>query len=896
MPERPDWRAEIRQRLAELQLDAAREAQIVDEMAQHLDDRYEELLRRGESVDSARATTLEELSEMNILETVLATERGRAAAAEITLGRARGRFVESLAHDVRYALRSLRGSPGYSAASILTLSLAIGACTLIFSVANGVLLRPLPYKEPERLLQYWGTAPEKGLPEVAFPEGLFAVHRDRTRTLEAVTAYDGAGVTLTGVGDPERIEGGVVSLDFFRVFGVQPMLGRAFVKGEDVVDDRVVILSHALWLRRFSGDAGIVGKTINLNATPRTVVGVMPPGFDYPNKSELWTPMSVDPTRFNCWCFVTVGRMKPGVTPEDVRRDIITVTEDFAVSRKDVFPDAKRGETRIVVQPLSERIVGNVQKPLFVLLAAVGFVLLIACANIANLTLARAASRAREIAVRCCLGASPRRIAAQLLTESVVLSLVGAAVGLLLAVWGVRAVRELPPLQFPRIDEVRLDGVVLLFTTGVALLTGLLCGLVPAWRASRVDLQDAVKSGQRVAGSGRRVSDAFVVVQFALSLVLLAGAGLLLRSYQQLLRIDLGYRTENVLTARVSLPWPRPYSSDTVVRAFYDGLLERARAIPGVRAAGVASRIPLSGGNPQNNIVAEGREPKPGEPVLVVNIRNVTPGYFAAIGTPLRQGRLFDATDKVGSLRVTVVDETLARHFWPNESAVGKRIAHQGDTSATRWMTIIGVVANVKHNRVDEKPDLQLYEPIAQRTTWNNTIVVRSTVPPETLVPQLRRAVAAGDPTIPLFQVRTMRSAVDQSLSMRRVTNALLGGFAAVALVLAAIGIYGVMALSVSGRMKEFGIRMALGAQAAHVRDVVLRHGLLIAGIGVGIGLAGALGLTRFLRGLLYGVSPVDWPTFAGVAAVLSVAAVAASYLPARRATRSDPIVVLRTE
>jgi putative ABC transport system permease protein len=539
-----------------------------------------------------------------------------------------------------------------------------------------------------------------------------------------------------------------------------------------------------------------------------------------------------------------------------------------------------------------------VHKPLVVLLAAVGFVLLIACANIANLTLARAASRAREMAVRCCLGASARRIAAQVLTESVLLSIAGAAGGLLLAVWGVRAVRGLPPLQFPRVEEVRLDGVVLLFTAGIAIATGLLCGIVPALRASRVDLQEAVKAaGQRASAavSTRRLSDTFVVVQFALSLVLLAGAGLLLRSYQQLLRVELGYRTDNVLTARVSLPYPR-YGTDTVVRTFYDGLLERVRAIPGVRAAGVASRIPLSGGNPQDNVVAEGREPKPGEPVLVANIRHVSPGYFEAIGTPLLRGRAFEPTDDGRSTRVAVVDEAFARHFWPTENAIGKRFAHQGDTTSQRWVTIIGVVANVKHNRVDERPDLQVYESLAQRTTWNNTIVVRASIQPELLVAQLRRAVAASDPTIPLFQVRTMRSAVDQSLSPRRVTNTLLGGFAIVALILAVIGIYGVMALSVSGRTKEFGIRLALGAQPANVRSIVLRHGLLLAGVGVGIGLAGALGVTRFLRSLLFNVSPVDWVTFAGGVVVLSAAALVACYLPARRATRADPIVVLRTE
>src|SRR5918999_1074921 len=471
----PDWRAEIRRRLTQLRLDGASEEQIVDELAQHLEDRYEELRRRGDSDDAARAATLEELSEMSTLESVLRTERGRAAASEITLGRVRGRPLESVVHDVRYALRSLRASPGYTTASVLTLSLAIGACTLIFSVANGVLLRPLPYRDSGRLVQYWGTAPEKGLPEVSYPEGMFAAHRDRTRTLETVAAYDGMGATLTGVGDPRRVFGAYVSLDFFRVLGAQPMLGRTFVKGEDVTDDQTAILSYSLWQERLGGRADIVGRTINLNGRPRTVVGVMPKGFDFPGKAQLWLPLSIDPESFNCWCFTTVGRMRPGVTPADVRRELASISDDVALSRHERFPDAKRGDSRIIVQRLSERLVGSVHKPLVVLLGSVGFVLLIACANIANLTLARASARAREIAVRCCLGASPRRIAIQLLTESVLLSILGAATGLALAVWGIKAVRHLPKGVFPRIEEVQLDGRVLAFTAGIAILTGLLC-------------------------------------------------------------------------------------------------------------------------------------------------------------------------------------------------------------------------------------------------------------------------------------------------------------------------------------------------------------------------------------------------------------------------------------
>jgi putative ABC transport system permease protein len=893
-----DWSPEIRRRLAPLDLEPTREAEIAEEIAQHLDDRYDELRAGGLADDAARRAALAELREHELLSAELhGVERPAAPAAPLGARGGRG-WASALAHDLRYAARALRGAPGYTAIALVTLGLAIGACTLIFSAVNGVLLRPLPFRDPGRLIAFYGTAPEKGLPELVFPEALVHAFGERSRAVESLAAYGSAGFNLTGVGEPERVEGAPVSRDFFRVLGVAPRLGRTFAAGEDVRGaSPVVVVSDALWRRRLGADPKAVGRTIELNGERATVVGVMPPGFGYPGRSDVWSPLPIDPARVTCWCWAPIARLRPGVTPEAAGRDLAAVADAFWRERAEGPADPSDPGTRIRVKSLVADVVGDVRRPLVVLLAAVGAVLLIACANVANLALARATGRARELAVRCCIGAAPRRIASQLLAEALLLSLGGSALGLLLCTWGVRLLRRLPADQIPRIDEVRVDPRVLLFTTLVAVATGVLCGLAPALRAWRVNLQDAVKAGTRGTASGRarRVSDGFVVAQFALSLVLLAGTGLLLRSYRHLLAVDPGFRPDSVLVARLQLPAAR-YDTAPEARALYDALLARVEAIPGVRAAGLGQRVPLTRGNPQDNIIAEGKEPKRGEPVRVANIRIVSPGYFAAMGTPLLRGRGFLPTDDQRGLRVTVVDEGLARFYWPNEDAVGKRIRHQGDTSAGAWMTIVGVVANVKHSRLDEPTDLQLYEPFAQRTTWTNYLVVRATSAPEALVPELRRAVAALDPALPLYEVHTMASAVDRSLGARRLTNLLLAGFAATALLLAAVGVYGVVSLTVTGRVREFGVRMALGARTGDVGRLVLRHGLMLAGAGVAAGLAAAVGLTRFLRGLLFGVSPVDWATFAGVALLLTGAALAACWVPARRATRADPLTALRAE
>jgi predicted permease len=897
-PDDFDWLGEVTIRLASLHLTPEEEADVADELAQHLEDRYRELRIQGTTASDARRLLLEELDRSGNLASLLAGVVRRKTAGPPALGvHSRGGFPSQVRQDVGYAVRAMRRAPGFTAVVVLTLALGIGAATTIFSVVNGVLLSPLPYPNPDRLVAFWGTAPEKQLPEVEFPPGLFVAIRDKSRLFSAMAAFEQAGFTLTGAGDPVRIDAATVSLDFFRVLGAAPILGRTFLPGEDTPDDnRVSVIGYSLWQRVYGGDPAILGRVIKLNGNPSTIVGVMPREFNVPDRAELWVPLRLDPAMFHCWCLAMIGRLKPGVTTEGAARELVTTIDAFALERRDVFPDAKpTNHARVVVMPLARRIAGDIRTPLLVLLSAVGVLLLIACANIANLLLARAAARNREMAVRCCLGASPRRIAVQLLTESALLAAAGAAVGLGLTTGALALISRLPADQIPRLDQVRIDPAVLAFAIAVTVACALMFGLAPALRAARVDLQTNLKDGSRGSSSGgtRRLSNAFVVVQFALSLVLLAGAGLLIKSFQRLLAIDPGFRADHALVARLQVPYPR-YDNDTVVRSFYDRVVERTAAIPGVRAVGLSQRVPLTRGNPQDNIVAEGHEPKPGEPVVVSNTREVTPGYFAALGTPLLEGRTFTASDGPGAPRVAIVDETFARRFWPGGTAIGKRIKHQGDTSATAWRTVVGVVPNVRHTGLGEDRSLQVYEPYAQNTHWTMYVVVRSSVEPSALVAAIRSQVAAVDPEVPLYEVRTMEEAVARSLSTRRLTNMLLTAFASAAFVLAAIGIYGVISIGVAARTREFGVRLALGAKPSNLLQLILRQGTLLAAAGIVLGLVGATWVVRFLRSLLFGVAPFDVPTFLAATAVLALVAVLACLIPALRATRVAPAVVLR--
>jgi predicted permease len=897
----PDWKAEVRSRLADVSVDPVRAEEIVEELGDHLADRYGEHIAAGMSEEGARHLVLEELA--GPLRDDLQRASGVAASPPPPLGAPpSGRWMTGLWGDVRYAIRSLGRSPGLVGIALATLTLGIGANAAIFSVVNAVLLRPLPFAEPDRLVAFWGSAPEMGIPVVNYPDALYVYYRNRSHVLENITAHQSFTMTLTGAGDPERLNAAAVTAAFFPLLGRTPQQGRSFLAQEEARDrNYVTVLSHGLWQRRFGGDPEIVGRTLNLNGSSYTVVGIMPPGFDFPNRSELWIPLGTDPQDAGCWCYATLGRLRPGRNPGDAAREIARLSDDFWRERKGQppsDPDSKEAPKAIVfAAPLARNLAGEVRTPLLVVLGAVGMVLLIACANVANLLLARATARGREIAVRCCLGASPYRIARQLLVESLLLALSGAALGLVLAGWGMGALRSLVVERFAHVNDVALDPAVLFFTLGITVVTVALFGLAPAFRGARGELQDAAREGARASrgARSRRLTDAFVVAQFALSLVLLVGAGLLLRSFRNLLEVDLGFRPDNVLVGRVALD-PQAYREPSRARAFFAELTERVRQLPGVGRVGLASVAPFSEGELGQVFTIRGREPAPGQPSLVARVRIVTPGYFATVGTPLTRGRAVEEGDATGGPEVAVVDETLARRFWPDGNAVGQQVRLGGERNSNPWLTIVGVAASVKHGDVTEDPVRSIYLPLAQRSTTSMDVVVGTTIEPAALTAAIRREVRSLDPNLPFYEVHTLDDAVARSLATRRLTNRLLLAFGVTALLLAAVGIYGVMALGVSHRVNEFGIRLALGAAPRDVLALVLGQGMRLVVLGMALGLAGALALTRFLSSLLFHVKPFDPITFVAVALGLAAVALGACYIPAHRATTTDPLVALRYE
>ena len=893
----PDFRDHVRARLARLRIAPAREAEIVDELTQHLDDEYREARTTGLSDAEASADALRALDDDTLAAALAGTGRVHSPQA-VPVGAAAGSRFANLAQDFRFGLRLLRSRPAFTAAAVLLVGLGIAATATIFSVVNTVLLKPLPYAESDRLISYWGSSPRIELPKLDLTDGQYVYHREHTKTLESVALYDDGSMTLVEGGNAERVAGSWISYNFFTVFRVPPALGRTFtIEEERPNGGLVVILSDALWRQRFGADSAIVGKTIRINDLPNTVVGVMPPGFEYPERSRLWVPLRMQVDGFNCWCFNTVGRLRDGSTIDNVRSEMERLTDDLAIGRPDIFPGAKPGSTKIIAMSLTNRLAADVRTPLIVLLASVGLVLLIGCANVANLMLARTAQRTRELAVRSALGASARRIRSQLMTEAALILLLGLTTGLVVTGWSLRLIRTLPGDRIARIDQVSLDPVVLAFAIGMAIVAGLVCAVLPALRASRVNLQSALRDGTRGSGgaSHRRISDAFVVIQLALSLVLLSGAGLMIRSFRNLMEVDTGYQTEHVLTARVGLPYQR-YPSDTAVRQFMQQAIERVSALPGVARVGAVSRPPLAPGNPQNKVLAEGHHYAPNEPVPVSNIRIATPGYFDAIGTPIARGRAFTAADGRSAPPVAIVDAGFASRYWPGEDAIGKRVRTQGDPVRNPWMTIVGVVPTIKHDRLDEVASLQVYQPFEQVTSWSMYFVVRSTGTPELLVPAMRAAVKELDPALPLFDVTTMEKALARTLVPRRLTNGLLTGFAVAAMLLAAIGIYGVMALNVNARLREFGVRLALGAAPADVMRLVLRGGARLAIVGVVVGAAASYLATPLLSDLLFRVAPRDLVTLVGVALILGSVALLACYIPARRAMSADPTEALRAD
>lgn len=802
--------------------------------------------------------------------------------------------------EIQFALRGLLKRPAFTAIAVLTLALGIGANTAIFSVVNAVLLQPLPLKDPDRLMTFWHSAPAKGLRHLDLNDALFAYYRDRTHTFENLAAYEGGEFALTGNGDPEVVPGAVITYNYFSVLGREPLHGRAFTAQEDTPgNNNVAILSYALWQRRFGGNPNVVGQSISLDSNPTTIVGIMPPDFDFPDPAErpgnsghvqIWVPKGLNPQDANSWNLMPVGRLRPGATQDEAQKEITALYHAFT-GESGVRPgagDLGASETTILL-PLQQHIVGEVRRPLLVLLGAIALVLLIACANLTNLLLARAAARTRELAVRQCLGASALRIARQTLTESLLLSFFGTALGVLIAVWIVTALKRMVASQIPHVEAIGVDTTVLLFTIAIMLITGVLCGLAPALRAARINLQDAIKEGARGSASGanKRLNNLFVVSQLALSLVLLIGAALFLQSFRNLLSVNPGFRADNVLMARVALPEQKYDKAQAV--SFYEQLRQGVSSVPGVQAVELCQVVPFSGDGQGGPFLVEGVGQ---EQEKVAWLRSSTPGYFDAMGMPILKGRAFTSADTETSLPVAIVDERLARMYSPQADLVGKRL-RIGDGP---WLTIVGVVPNVKNRKLDEEAWPYVYRPYRQWVRRESMLVVRTSVDPAAIAANVRQEVAKLDPELPLSKVSTVQNAIDRSLVTTRLTNSLLAGFAATALLLALTGVYGVMSLNVANRRGEFGIRLALGAQTANVLKMILAQGLRLAIAGVVLGLLGAFALTRLLKGLLFGISASDPLTFAVIAVVLIGVALLACWIPAHRATKVDPLDALRSE
>jgi putative ABC transport system permease protein len=897
----PDWKAEIRVRLSELRLAGAREAEIIEELSQHLEDHYEQSLQGGATKEEAYQATLLELTESDLLAHELRRVERPVRREPVEQGTPRRmNMFGDLWQDLRYGLRMLLKNPGFTIVAVIALALGIGANSAIFSVVNTVLLSPLPYKEPERLVMVWEDRSARGFPRDTPAAANYIDWRDQNQVFESMAAIANESFNLTGVGEPERIEGRRVSASLFPLLGVEPQLGRAFLPEEDKPGGgRVVLMSHGLWQRRFGSDMNITGKLLTLNGESYTVIGVMPSHFQFPTREdELWVPIaftSEEAASRGRHYLEVIARLKQGVTLEQAQAEMKAI----AARLEQQYPN-QNTDLSVAVTPLHEHVSGEIKPALLVLLGAVGFVLLIACANVANLLLARAAVRQKEIAVRIALGASRMRLIRQFLTESILLAALGGLVGLLLSLWGVNLLKAFIPDNISQVQAITIDTRVLIFTLLVSLLTGLVFGLAPATQASNFNLNETLKEGGRdsAAGSrGNRIRSLLVIAEVAVSLILLIGAGLLLNSFLRLRNVDPGFRADNLLTMKVVLP-EQKYSEHAQRSAFYTELIRRVEALPGVKSAAVTTNLPLYRQGNSISVNIEGRpDPGPGQKPSVVT-RVISPGYFSTMGIPLLQGRQINEQDRVNTPAVAVISETMARRFWPGEDPLGRRITPGSLSSPPEdWITVIGVVKDVRQVELVSDPKPQMYLSYEQADFFEpNDLVVSTNVEPLSLAATVRGAVWEIDKDQPVSNIRTMEAILSESIARQRFSMLLLGIFATVALVMAAVGIYGVMSYSVAQRTREFGIRMALGAQKSDVLKLAVGGGLKLVLTGVLIGLVAAFILTRVMSSLLFGVSATDPATFITISLVLVSVALLASYIPARRATKVDPLVALRYE
>ncbi|HEX8184568.1 MAG TPA: ABC transporter permease [Blastocatellia bacterium] len=809
--------------------------------------------------------------------------------------------METVIKDFRFAIRMLSKNPGFTVVAVIALALGIGANTAIFTVVNSVLLRPLPFKEPDRLVMTYGMDPKIGMDKLPLSVADYLDWRSRNQVFESVSAFSDNYFNYTSGETPEQVHGARVTADFFSTLGAQAQVGRVFQHEEDQPGtEAVVVVSYGFWQRQLAARPDVIGQQINLNSRPFTVVGVMPASFTYPEEVVLWVAQKLDPpTRRGPYFMWGLGRLKPGATIEQARAEMNVIARNVQQEIR-----STQNDWTFTAASLTEETVGNVRPALLFLLGAVVFVLLIASANVANLLLSRAASREKEIAIRTALGASRVRLVRQLLTESLLLALTGGAIGLLLALWGVDVLIGLSPENIPRLGEVRVDGGVLGFTFLISLASGIIFGLAPALYSSRPNLNESLKEGGRGASEGfgrRRLRRALVVSEIALSLMLLISAGLMIKSFLRLQNVSPGFNPENILTMQISLPGAK-YSDNSKTSAFFQELLTKVESLPGVESAGLSFSLPPNLLEVSDSYAVEEHPTPPGESDPIAPVVFVSTDFFKTMGIPLLSGRFFTDADNANSPDVVIISEAMAKRYFGNDSPIGKRFKQGGlDRKDNPWMEIIGVVGDVKYSGLDGKPEPAYYLAHLQAPLRSMYMVVRTNSNPMSLAPAIRNEVWSIDKDQPVARVRTMEQLLSASVSQPKFRTLLIGVFASVALLLAAVGIYGVISYSVTQRSHEFGIRMALGARQGSILKMVLGEGLRLALIGTGIGLAGAYLVgayfaTGVLSSLLFGVSTTDTLTFVFIPLLLTGIALLACYVPARRATKVDPMVALRYE